>query len=136
VDFEQREGRVNRYSGHTIRRNIADHHGPAVLRNDPADPWRRAYDLAAAAADGDFTPHWVYPGPARIERHLAPYPLSVDGVRLARLKDDLALYRLTFGQPRQEDMLELLRRRRVRAASEWADQLRIDLRPPKASADA
>jgi hypothetical protein len=40
-----------------------------------------------------------------------PYPLSVDLARLSRIKEDLALYRLTFGQPRQEDMLDILRQR-------------------------
>lgn len=31
-----------------------------------------------------------------------------DHDRYRRLKDDLVLYRLTFGQPRQEDLVELL----------------------------
>ena len=65
-------------------------------------------------------------------------PLQVDGVppvlsrdhaRLARLRQDLALYRLTFGQPRQEDMLELLRRRGVEADPALLARLRIDLSP-------
>ena len=78
----------------------------------------------------EFAPHWVYPGPATIERHLSPYPLSVDTARLERLKTDLALYRLTFGQPRQEDMLELLRKRGVEAQPERMAELRIDLSAP------
>jgi len=39
-----------------------------------------------------------------------PYPLSRDTGQLRRLKEDLVLYRLAFGQPRQEDMLDLQRR--------------------------
>ncbi|WP_131733481.1 helicase-related protein [Gordonia paraffinivorans] len=130
VDFEQREGRVNRFSGHAIRRNLAYRHGSEMLRAD--HPWRAAYELGRDEQDryGEFAPHWVYPGPATIERHLSPYPLSVDIARLERLKSDLALYRLTFGQPRQEDMLELLRRRGLDTDPDRLDEMRIDLSPP------
>ncbi len=41
------------------------------------------------------------------------------------LKDDLALYRLAFGQPRQEDLLNFLKRRGV----DGAGTAGIDLRP-------
>ncbi len=54
----------------------------------------------------------------------------MDTARLDRLKSDLALYRLTFGQPRQEDMLELLRRRGLQHTPDRIEQLRVDLRPP------
>lgn len=69
-----------------------------------------AYDLGLDERDnlGELAPHWVYPSPARIQRTVLPFPLSTDGARYRRLKDDLALYRLTFGQPRQEDLLEIL----------------------------
>ena len=77
--------------------------------------WRIMYDAARAASTehGDFAPYWVYPGPAKVERHVLPYPLSKDGPRLEQLTTDLAPYRLAFGQPRQEDMLELPRGRGV-----------------------
>ena len=42
----------------------------------------------------------------------------------------LALYRLAFGQPRQEDMLAALQRRGIVATPERIAELRIDLRPP------
>jgi hypothetical protein len=58
--------------------------------------------------------HWVYPGPAKVHRTVLPYPLSSNGGRYRRLKDDLAPYRLTFGQPRQEDLFEVLKQRGVR----------------------
>jgi hypothetical protein len=50
--------------------------------------------------------------------------------RLERLKSDLALYRLTFGQPRQEDMLALLRKQGLDAQPEAMAQMRIDLSAP------
>jgi len=48
----------------------------------------------------------------------------------------LALYRLTFGQPRQEDMLELLRKRGLEAQPEVMAQMRIDLSPPEVNGAA
>jgi len=55
--------------------------------------------------------------------------VSSDHARYRQLEDDLALYRLRFGQPRQEDLLALLAARNGRAASPSGD-LELDLRPP------
>lgn len=133
VDFEQREGRVDRYDGHATRRNIAMRHREAILASADDNPWTAAYRLAQDEVTrfGEFAPHWVYPGPARIARHVAPYALSVDGPRLARIKRDVALYRLTFGQPRQEDMVELLAQQYHDEDPVRLEELRLDLRPPK-----
>ena len=46
VDFEQREGRVNRYGGHAVRRNIAHRHRDDILAADDPNPWRAAYHVA------------------------------------------------------------------------------------------
>jgi hypothetical protein len=130
VDFEQREGRVHRFGGHAIRRNVANAHFGDVLRSTDPDPWRAAYDAAIAASDGleEFSPYWVFPGAAKIERHVMPFPLSRDQARYEQLKVDLATYRLAFGQPRQEDLLELLKRGRP-DRTEVID-LRPGARPP------
>ena len=45
------------------------------------------------------------------------------------MKRDVALYRLTFGQPRQEDMLDVLRRRGIDADPDALKAFRIDLAP-------
>jgi hypothetical protein len=133
VDFEQREGRVDRYAGHAVRRNIAARHGGDILRSEDPDPWCAAYRIASDETHtyGEFAPHWVYPGPAHIERHVAPYPLSADITRFSRLKEDLALYRLTFGQPRQEDMLEILRHRAIGGKHPDILELGLSLSPPR-----
>jgi hypothetical protein len=132
VDFEQREGRVNRYGGLAIRRNLSHRHRAEILRSTTVNPWDRAYELGLDERHnlGELAPHWVYPGPARIHRTVLPYPLSTDGARYRRLKDDLALYRLTFGQPRQEDLLEILKRRGVQHDAQRAEELRLRLAPP------
>ena len=56
-------------------------------------------------------------------------PLSRDQERWNQLQESLALYRLAFGQPRQEDMLAALQRRGIVSRPEEMDDLRIDLRP-------
>jgi hypothetical protein len=131
VDFEQREGRVDRYRGHAVRKNVADKHGTAALAQTDVHPWERLYQLATDHQSelGDFSPGWVYPGRHRIERHVAPFRFSTDVDRYDRMKRDVALYRLTFGQPRQEDMLELLRRRGVDTDPGALGGFRINLAP-------
>ena len=133
VDFEQREGRVDRYKGHAIRKNVAAAHRSAALAPGVADPWTAAFEAAAAEDDhglGDLTPFWMYPGDAKIQRRIMALPLSRDEERWARLQESLALYRLAFGQPRQEDMLAALQRRGISGRPERIAEIRIDLRPP------
>ena len=135
VDFEQREGRVDRYKGHAIRKNVAAAHRKAALVPAAADPWAAVFEAAAAEDDGamrGLSPFWIYPGNARIQRRIMTLPLSRDQDRWDQLQDSLALYRLAFGQPRQEDMLAALQRRGIASRPEEIDDLRIDLRPPQA----
>ncbi|CAN5191406.1 helicase [soil metagenome] len=117
VDLEQREGRVHRYKGHAIRKNVARAHGLASLveRWDDGDPWECMFDLAKrgrSAEQSDLYPYWLFdtPGGAKVERRIPMLPLSREHEQLRRLKKSLALYRLTFGQPRQEDLLAWLER--------------------------
>ncbi|MER5337830.1 helicase-related protein [Micromonospora sp. NPDC002717] len=133
VDFEQREGRVHRFGGHAVRSNVAAAHRVEALRSAEPDVWKSAYDAARRQSRiGDMAPYWVYPGEAHIERHVLPLPLSRDLARYEQLKRDLALYRLTFGQPRQEDMLALLASAGL--GDQSADRDTIDLRPPTRTA--
>ena len=133
VDFEQREGRVDRYKGHTIRKNVATAHRSVALAPAVTDPWGAAFEAAAADDDHDsdgLSPFWIYPGEARIQRRIMTLPLSRDQDRWDRLQESLALYRLAFGQPRQEDMLAALQRRGIASQPDQIADLRIDLRPP------
>ena len=57
-------------------------------------------------------------------------PFSRDAARLPELRKALAAYRLTFGQPRQEELVEFLGADRTDAdLLQLAAQLRIDLTP-------
>jgi hypothetical protein len=135
VDLEQREGRVHRYKGHAVRKNVAAVHRPVAFGPE-ADPWQALFAAASASREAhlsEIVPYWVYapPGGARIERHVPALPLSRDVQRLEALRRSLAAYRLVFGQPRQDDLVAYLQQRfddaELRAL---LDELRIDLSPP------
>ena len=128
VDFEQREGRVNRFAGHAVRKNVAAAHCADALASTDARAWRAAFEAAEGVDNGlgEFSPWWMYPGDARIHRVIAQYPLSRDAVKYERLRKALTMYRLTLGQPRQEDMVELL----AKMGAEAEFMPTIDLRPP------
>lgn len=132
VDFEQREGRVHRYKGHAVRKNVAERHGADSLGRH-RDPWDAAFDAAAASpasrSQKDIVPYWVYEGSSRIERYVPVLPLSREIDQLARLKRSLALYRMVFGQPRQEDLLAWLATRTSDQRPTLSDAMRIDLTP-------
>ncbi len=142
VDLEQREGRVHRYHGHAIRKNIAQAVGSTALDKARAataggeflNPWDAAYQLAddEFAGDGGLIPHWVFPeDDARIQRYSPVLPLSRDADRMAALRRSLAVYRMVFGQPRQDDLLEfILREIPDDHRDGLAAALTIDLSPP------
>jgi hypothetical protein len=133
VDLEQREGRVHRYKGHAVRRNVAAAYGDAALDSDAADPWRSAFQLAkdqrAAGAD-DLVPYWLCEGPARIRRYVPALPHSRDAERFERLRRQVTLYRMVFGQPRQDDLVAYLQSSVGQDEAErLCMELRVDLSP-------
>lgn len=144
VDFEQREGRVHRYKGHAIRKNVAYRFGLAGIRGlvgERDDPWNVLFGLAVAErapSQSDLVPFWIYEnGPARVERRVPMLPFSREQAQLRRLKDRLAIYRLVFGQPRQEDLLAHLEQRAMRGESvAEMGRWRICLAPPAETGSA
>jgi len=85
--------------------------------------------------DAEMVPYWVFhQGPATIERHVPVLPFSKDAGTLPRLRKTLAAYRLAFGQPRQEELLEFLGTDRSETdLLQLAWKIRIDLSPPETS---
>jgi len=134
VDLEQREGRIHRYKGHAVRRNLAATY-PQVGRATTGDPWVAMFDAACQDRDpseSEIVPFWVYigKGDAKIERYVPALPLSRDLTQFAVLKRSLVLYRLAFGQPRQEDLIEYLADQMESEDLErLVKELRIDLSP-------
>jgi len=123
VDLEQREGRVHRFKGHAVRKNVAQAHFAQALTSGATDAWQAMFDSAERdrpKGECDIIPYWVYtvPGGAQIERHVLAHPLSSDVVRLHALLKSLTLYRMAFGQARQDDFVRYLQDRVPE--SDWA----------------
>jgi hypothetical protein len=123
VDLEQREGRINRRDGLAIRRAIAREWPMKRLAGAPTGGshsfWEHVFDAIGHADDVQrykhgLYPHWVFEPRGgqveRIRRHLFFYADSHDASRYEELKERLALYRLVFGQPRQQDLLDRIQR--------------------------
>lgn len=135
VDLEQREGRVHRYKGHAIRKNVAETNRAAGFTRRSADPWEGLFAAAKVGRsrdEGDLVPYWVYAPTeesARIERYVPSLPLSREIEKLVQLKRSLAVYRLAFGQPRQDDLAAYLSGLSEQRRLAVADELRVDLSP-------
>jgi Helicase conserved C-terminal domain len=138
VDLEQREGRIHRYKGHAVRKNVASANRLAGFNRRSADPWDALFHAAARSRGrgvGDLVPYWVYAtlDGARIERHVPSLPLSREVGKLEQLKRSLAVYRLAFGQPRQADLEAYLEANLARFSDAerlaLVGKLRIDLSP-------
>ena len=135
VDLEQREGRVHRYKGHVVRKNIAETLARKLPSDLRGDPWSALFGLAVEkrrSEESEMVPYWVYPyGTTRIERHVPLLPFSRDDAEFPRLKESLAAYRLAFGQPRQEDLVKFLQRHHSEEEiNKMISSLRINLTPP------
>ena len=108
IDLEQREGRINRFKCLAVRQNIAKRYGSEFS-------WDDMFAHAAADLKGDYpdlVPYWCLPDldgeSVKIERIVPMYPFSQDQLRYNRIIKTLSLYRLTLGQPRQEELITIL----------------------------
>ena len=135
VDLEQREGRINRFKCLAIRRNIA-----SLFASTDYQSWDELFDIARSTLKGDnsdMVPYWCLPVNRLsseqhcqlqfIERIVPLYPLSRDHYRYEKLIKVLSLYRMTLGQPRQEELLQLLKD--MHLSDEQLQELTIDLCP-------
>ena len=120
VDLEQREGRIQRFGGLAIRRAIVDRlvsDGKLPDADRHRSPWRQIAKAAGSAlADSSgLAPWWVLPGRGNdnraagdIRRYVFDVPASEQQHWLRWVREQLLLYRLTLGQPNQEDLIEIL----------------------------
>jgi hypothetical protein len=135
VDMEQREGRVHRYKGHAVRKNVASRFGLAALSGWAGeDPWARLFDCALAdrpTGASELVPFWIYPieNGSMIERRVPILPFSREQQKIRHLQRSLAVYRLAFGQPRQEDLLAYLEEHGLEGGLD-PEEWRIRLEPP------
>ena len=110
IDLEQREGRINRFECLAIRQNVARRYGWKLFKENI---WEELFDIAGKAEKSgncsDLIPYWGLTESrdmVKIERFVPMYPFSVDEINYDRLINILSLYRLTLGQPRQEELLD------------------------------
>ena len=112
IDLEQREGRINRFKCLAIRQNIAKKYGNIKFKEDV---WEEMFNEASKKEKGnnsDLVPYWSLANTdkdtIKIERIVPMYPMSKDQVKYNKLIKVLSLYRLTLGQPRQEELINAL----------------------------
>jgi hypothetical protein len=141
VDMEQREGRVNRYKGHAVRKNVARAVGLSGLAqhwNGRGDPWTELFKIASKrlrdneSCDNELMPYWIFEevdNPTRVERLVPLPPFSSENSRFKALKRSLAIYRLAFGQPRQEDLIEFLTNAKLDCDEQTLRKLQLNLAP-------
>ncbi len=141
VDLEQREGRIHRYKGHAVRKNVAR---ALPFPTGAGHPWTQLFAAAAAlpeSAGSDMVPYWVF-APASldgeralIERHLPLTPFTREKSVIGSLLSSVAHYRLAFGQPRQDELVQIVGDLdpETRAA---LGRVLVDLSPPRRSAQS
>jgi hypothetical protein len=133
VELEQREGRVQRYKSHAVRRSLARNHGAQALAHP--DPWAELVRLGrdgAPADDAGFQPEWIAGGndAVHLQRYVPVLPFSRDEQRWAAVRRARVYYRLVLGQPHPDELVEVLMENLPeQLAHELADELRLDLRP-------
>jgi hypothetical protein len=135
VDLEQREGRVHRYKSHALRKNIAWKFGE-LNHEKHHDLWQKMFDAALndrKTGQNEMYPFWISDeGPAKIERHVPTLPLSREKAHKRNLMRSLTVYRMVFGQNRQEDMVQfLLGQVDPQLMEEVSKRCHINLSPPQ-----
>lgn len=133
VELEQREGRVLRFLGHAVRRNIADAHG-AVGRAATGNGQWSSMIIEAARLRHDrlgFAPEWHYSDDGfNVRRTALVYAYSRDQERLERIQLARIYYRLVLGQPDPAELVEVLMETIPPAeAEEHVRSLALDLSP-------
>lgn len=109
VDFEQREGRINRFKNLAIRQNLAKKYRSLIDKTDAAKLWTDLFSCAAIMEKGkksDLVPYWhLEPEHIFIERQVPTIPYSREVRKLKNLLKTISIYRVALGQPRQEELV-------------------------------
>lgn len=130
-NLEQREGRINRYKCLSVRRNVAKVFGDKYSWDEMFKEAKERLRMG----NPEMVPFWFLPLDNElfdgkqieyIERIIPIYPMSEEKSRYHRLIGVLSLYRLTMGQPRQEELLQMLA---GKVSEEEIEKLLFDLCP-------
>lgn len=137
VDLEQREGRIHRFKGHVIRKNVSTEFNILNFKN--GDVWDELFKAASEVhknKSNDMIPYWIFDSENgfKVNRNVPIIPYSKDDQHFQALLKTLARYRLAFGQPRQDELLKVLEDNKdFQFDGETLKQLMIDLAPPEMS---
>jgi hypothetical protein len=114
LELEQREGRIQRYAGLAVRRRLAHLVESEVApgaggKHGSTSRWDVVETLANERYldPSGLSPWWVLQG-AHVNRFVFNLPQSRDLEKFKLLKEQRLIYRLTLGQPNQEDLVEFL----------------------------
>lgn len=112
IDLEQREGRIKRYKSHLIRMNVANLYKEELNEISANENiWNLLFKFAEVEKENsvfpcDLIPFWhVNTKDNAIDSIIPIYPFSKDISKLAHIKKVLTNYRLTFGHPNQQDLI-------------------------------
>jgi hypothetical protein len=124
LDLEQREGRIQRFGGLSVRTALARRFGAEVLKQTDAttSPWEvlatRADQHFSADASG-LSPWWSCPD-EKIDRVFVVLPQSRQTAKFDELSELRWLYRLALGQPHQQDFIERIAQLKKDGRQEYA----------------
>lgn len=140
IDLEQREGRVNRYQGLSVRQSVAERYGNRQFGKDPI--WQQLFVTAereeiarsCGTVNSGLLPNWGITqgdGLVPVERYVYLYPFSKDVAQYESLIDQIFRYRMVLGQPDQEELLKIFNDRLEDGSLNPSDleQLYINLCP-------
>lgn len=111
IDLEQREGRIKRYKSLLVRKNVTKLYKEAMIQAELKVPiWEALFDYASRQTKiCDLIPYWHVPTDNNTIESIVPlYRYSKDISKYQNIKRVLANYRLTFGQPDQQELIEVL----------------------------
>jgi hypothetical protein len=108
IDFEQREGRINRYQSLVVRRRVVEAFKHIM---QPEQGWSDLFDIAKdTPKQTDLVPFWhCSSGSEKLRRIVPLLPMSKEIQVYSNMLKILSLYRLVFGQPGQLELLEYLK---------------------------
>jgi hypothetical protein len=110
LDIEQREGRIQRFGGLSVRIALAKTFLAEILAEAGPlkSPWAVLAEKAEKKCETDpsgLSPWWTCEG-EKIDRKFIVLPQSRQAARFNLLSDQRWLYRLALGQPHQQDFIE------------------------------
>ena len=133
IEFEQREGRINRYRSHLVRKRAAE-----LIDNEHLD-WHDIFNKIELEHDeltkknkGLF-PNWYIPASEspKMERIIAYHPYSKESTRYKNLMETINLYRLSLGYGVELDKLKDIQKaiRKLNSDQYKIEDLLINLSP-------